>query len=271
MRVPGWNLKNLLIGNQETSTLKAWLPLPIIRGGFIIFGVKDKPRDLVGMQSNKFESIDEAEITAYLNSTFVPEILFEKFVVIIKDKTVGVLRTRQEKTKPFVCIRNDGNLKEAEIYYRYNARSEKIKYPELKMIFDFVKEEERKSWMDLFGKISKIGPTNVAIMDTTAGKIKGRNLDVQITNDPNALVLKLQEEEILKRYPFTYNELLYEMKERFSDFKQNNKFHELRKKLMKDEGLCKTRYLDPSNPKSIKKYFYSKNILEKFDNSYTKR
>ncbi len=126
------------------------------KGGYIVFGIKDKPRNLVGLQSNNFEDVDEAKITAYLNGIFAPEIIFEKFTITVKSKTIGILYTQQAKTKPLVCIKNDGELKEAEIYYRYNARSEKIKYPALKMMFDAVREEEKKLGWSILKKYQKL-------------------------------------------------------------------------------------------------------------------
>jgi len=143
------------------------------KGGFIVFGIKDRPRDLVGLQSENFESTDEAKITAYLNSIFSPEIAYEKFVITVQSKNIGIFYTHQEKTKPVVCLKNDGEIKEADIYYRYNARSEKIKYAELQMMFEQIRQEERKSWMEHLEKISKIGPTNAAILDTIGGEISG--------------------------------------------------------------------------------------------------
>jgi len=144
------------------------------RGGFIIFGVKDQPRELVGLQSNNFETTDEAKITSYLNNIFSPEIIFEKFVVEIQSKNIGVLYTYQANHKPVVCSKNDNELKESDIYYRYNAKSERIKYPELKLLLEQIKIEERKSWMEHFEKILKVGPTNAAILDIIGGEINGR-------------------------------------------------------------------------------------------------
>lgn len=306
-----WNLKD--------KYAKSMIAFANNKGGYIVFGIKDKPRDLVGLQSDNFEDMDEAKITEYLNSVVVPEIIFEKFTIVEKNKTVGILHTQQAEVKPLVCIKNDKELKEAEIYYRYNARSEKIKYPELKMMFDVVREEERKSWRRLFEKISKIGSTNAVIMDTITGEISGKSgtlvideklipklkfinqgsfqekgkpvlrlvgdvkpismiadrskdgSSVQITDDPNAPALRIEEEDVLKKYPLDYHSLIGELKERYSNFKVNNDFHEIRKELMKDKKLSKTRYLNPNNPKSQKTVFYSKNIVKKFDKYYTKK
>ena len=142
------------------------------KGGYIIFGVKDRPRELVGLQSTNFETLDEATITQYLNSAFSPEIVFEKFIVSVRNKTVGILRIPESKQKPIVTIKNDGDIKEGEIYYRYNGRTDKVKFPELKTILNQIQENERKHWMSLFERISRIGPENTALVDMAEGKIE---------------------------------------------------------------------------------------------------
>lgn len=320
-RESGWlEFKESFNWNSKDKYAKSMVAFTNNKGGYIVFGIKNKPRDLVGLQSNNFEDVDEARIAAYLNGVFAPEIIFEKYTITVKNKTIGILHAQQAKTKPLVCIKNDGELKEAEIYYRYNASSEKIKYPELKMTLDVVREQERKIWMEHFEKILKIGPANAAIMDTVAGEISGisgtlvidkklipklkfinhgsfqekgkpvlrligdvmpistiegkskEGLGVQTTEDPNAPALRLEEDEILKKkYPLDYKALVKELNKRFLDFKTNIKFHKIRKELMKDKKLSKTRYLDPNNTKSSRKDFYSPNIVNKFDSYYPRK
>lgn len=58
---------------------------------------------------------------------------------------------------------------------------------------------------------------------------------------------------------------------RDSDFKAAKKYHDLRKKLADDTKLYRLRLLDPSNPKGIKKPFYSTNVLVFFDKHYTQK
>ena len=41
-------------------------------------------------------------------------------------------------------FKNDNDLKEPDIYYRYITKSERIKYPELKLLLDQIKTEGRK-------------------------------------------------------------------------------------------------------------------------------
>jgi len=156
------------------------------KGGYLLFGITNNPRILVGLQTTNFENIDEADITSYLNGLFSPEIDYEKFPVEIEGRKIGVIYTHQSNYKPIIAIKNDGSqIKEAEIYYRYNARNDKIKYAELKSLFDQTRERERKSWMSLFEKVSKIGPSSAAILDVVNGTIEGENNSLLI--DKNLL------------------------------------------------------------------------------------
>jgi Putative DNA-binding domain len=143
------------------------------RGGYLIFGVADRPRRLVGLTGTGFDTLDEANITGYLNSIFSPAMRYEKFSRLIHSKRVGILYVERHEDGPVMAIKNDGDIKEAEIYYRYNARNDKVKYPELKMLFERTRERERKNWMEVFKRVAKIGPENAGIMDVVEGTIEG--------------------------------------------------------------------------------------------------
>ncbi|MDR1159020.1 MAG: ATP-binding protein [Syntrophomonadaceae bacterium] len=45
------------------------------RGGYIIFGVKDNPREVVGVKANNFENFNQEKFTGAVNSLFSPEIV----------------------------------------------------------------------------------------------------------------------------------------------------------------------------------------------------
>lgn len=57
-------------------------------------------------------------------------------------------------------------------------------------------------------------------------------------------------------------------KDRFINFKQNNKIHALMKIIKQNKILHKYRYLDPLNPKSSKKSWYSKAIYKELSKFY---
>jgi hypothetical protein len=91
---------------------------------------------------------------------------------------------------------------------------------------------------------------------------------VRITNDPNAPAVRLTEEQIRERYPWDFAELTKKCRERFSDFKIDQKYHQIRRQLEADSHFAHTRRLDPGNPKSSKKIFYNTSILNEFDKHY---
>lgn len=144
------------------------------RGGYLIFGVKNDPKELVGLRSNNFNDIDEAVISKYLDSVFSPEIEFEKNIIKIRSKNIGVLHVFQSQQKPVVALKNDDSIKDGEIYYRYNARNEKIRFSELHLLINQIKEKEKKQWMELFKQISHVGLENTALINMAEGKIEGK-------------------------------------------------------------------------------------------------
>lgn len=94
---------------------------------------------------------------------------------------------------------------------------------------------------------------------------------VHVTKDEEAIKVQLAEQDIRERYPWTYDELCKRMIARYSDFKANNTFHTLRKPLLSDERYAKVRYLDLDNPKGIQKPYFNANILQVFDQHYTRK
>jgi hypothetical protein len=94
---------------------------------------------------------------------------------------------------------------------------------------------------------------------------------VMLTKDDDAVKVTLSEQDIRERYPWDYGELCRRLATRYTDFKQNQDFHDVRLPLMTEDKYTKARYLDPGNPKSPKKDFYNANVLQVFDHHYTRK
>ena len=88
--------------------------------------------------------------------------------------------------------------------------------------------------------------------------------------EPDALPVTITEEDIREQFPWDYAILTKRLKERYSDFVENKRYHDLRRPLATDAKLCNIRYLDPGNPRSAKKPFFSPNIIKAFDKHYTR-
>lgn len=108
------------------------------------------------------------------------------------------------------------------------------------------------------------------------------NIDVKVSKSKEgALLVKYDKEGIpvfeeseeifKKKYPLTYDEVVKKLKSRYFDFKQNDKFHKIKKVLEGNPKYAKARLLDFNNPKSSRKTYYSPEIIKEFDKNYQKR
>ena len=88
---------------------------------------------------------------------------------------------------------------------------------------------------------------------------------VTVTNDPSATKVVLSEEDIRRAFPWDYGQLVKKLKAKYPGLKQNAAFHKLCKSLKADPGYVRSRYLDPGNPRSAKKDFYSPNVIVVFE------
>lgn len=93
-------------------------------------------------------------------------------------------------------------------------------------------------------------------------------IKVQVTNDPNAPKVQLTEEHIKDKYPLNYAGLTEECSRRYSNFLQNQRYHDLRRPLKLDTRYCRVQRLDPDNPKSAKQEWYSRAIFNVLDKHY---
>jgi hypothetical protein len=147
------------------------------QGGYLVFGVKDRPRELKGITGTAFDDLKTDKLTGMLNEYFAPEIHWAAHEYEFEGMTFGLLYVYESQAKPVVCLKHcdAAKRKEGEIYYRYRGRSEAIRYPELRELLDEVRNQERVLWMKFLENIAKIGVQNAAIMDTVTGEVTGRS------------------------------------------------------------------------------------------------
>lgn len=91
-------------------------------------------------------------------------------------------------------------------------------------------------------------------------------------NDPGAIPIKFESEEAFrKKYRWRYKEdLVPALKKRYSDFKLDKNFYDLKKRLEHDLRFSAERLLDPDKPTGQTKRFYCPDIMKEFDAHYTK-
>lgn len=240
------------------------------RGGYLIYGVHDSPRILLGMSDksiNQFENIDPERITGFLLQIFSSDISWEAAIVEISGMQFGVFRISEASTKPVIAKKDEGKdqiIKNGEIYYRYGGRTQKIQYAELEAIINKRIKKNNDQWLDLMSKIGKAGPSNAAILDTEKSLIEKDSSRILVLDDELAKklkfvkegsfveksgaatlklvgdvvpidkveVVKKVKEDLIKEYPLTARELDLAVRKAIPTAKQNDVW-----RIIKETGL----------------------------------
>lgn len=158
-------------------------------GGYIIFGVSNSPRKLVGLGKssiNQFEKIDPEKISGSLLEIFSPDIQWEQQIVKIGNKIFGVFYINESKQKPVIAKKDEGReqiIKNGDVFFRYGGRTQKIGFAELNFIIEQRIGHTNDQWISLMGKIAKAGPANAAILDTQRGIIEKSENQVLVIDE----------------------------------------------------------------------------------------
>lgn len=157
-------------------------------GGYIIFGVKDKPRTVVGLNNDVFENFDDEKMVKRLNECFAPEIRYERRTVSYEEVNIGVIYVYTSKNKPIICkesYQSGGKpvLREGAIYYRYNGQTGEIKYSDLIMLLENKLTTERDTWIKAITKMATIGISKVSLLDMSNGELLLNNGNAKVFID----------------------------------------------------------------------------------------
>ncbi len=188
--------------------------------------------------------------------------------------------SRQVQELGFACIKNYITLiKEKDIEIdisNYNFYLMPLAYVTSSIVSDSVLTNETKNYLSLVkskiaNEVSEDQKYDIAITIDIDFK-KGNSFDgIGFTYDSNGIKVSLSEENIRKKYPWDHAEVVTRCKARYSDFIQNKDWNARKKELKTNPKLYRDRLLDPQNPKSPKKGFYSTNVFAYLDNYYTKK
>jgi len=194
------------------------------RGGYIIFGVKDNPREPIGINPRNFENLNQEEFTNALNSIFSPALEWEcgtfslTFETPISDtdgkvenkvveKTFGWIYTEEAEYKPVIAqkVNSGEKIASGDIFYRYRARSEKIKFAEMSKIVEERIAKEREGLLKLFEVIRKSETANIGIVNYNNGKIT-TPYGVDVTFDRKLVTQVLKKAKFIKEGSFNETE-----------------------------------------------------------------
>lgn len=186
------------------------------RGGYIIFGVKDNPRTVIGLCNNNFDNLNQEQFTEAINSLFSPAMEWECGIVMVdmpkknengetltEQKKIGWIYCEEAEQKPIIAQKvNEGEkIASGDVYYRYRARTQKIKYAEMARIIDERIAKEREGLLKLFEVIRKSETANLGIVNYSNGKIT-TPYDIDLAFDRKLVAQVLKKAKFIKEGSF---------------------------------------------------------------------
>lgn len=101
---------------------------------------------------------------------------------------------------------------------------------------------------------------------------KGNSFDaIGVKYEADGTTITLTEEQIYKKFPWTYKDVATHCRDRYADFKQDKRFNSYISEIKTNSKLCAHRKLYVGNSKSPKTVYYSTNVLKFFDEKYKKK
>lgn len=150
------------------------------RGGYLIFGVTDAPRvaiGLTGVSREAFDNLDRAQLTNGLNELFSPELHWDSALYNLGSVTLGLIYVFEGDNKPVIARKahqaQNAKILEGDVFYRYNSRTERAKFPELRRIIDDAKSREQRSMMRHVEELVRAGASNAAVLDFSSNTLQG--------------------------------------------------------------------------------------------------
>lgn len=266
------------------------------KGGYLIFGVKDRPKkELVGLSAKateQFDKLDPELVSGHLLELFSSNINWEHEIYELDNMNFGVFYIYESNLKPIISKRDEGKdqvLKNGEIYYRYGGRTQKIQFAELETIINKRINQNNNQWLDLVQKIGKSGPQNAAILDSEKGIIEKGDSQILVIDEEllsgfqliregefsetkgaktlklvgnitpinQVEVIKKVKEDKLKDYPLSATDLVNEIKRKEPKINQNRIW-----KILKENNLRENRdYSDYSFRNQKQRLNYENNNI----------
>lgn len=153
-------------------------------GGYLIFGIKDRPHEMLGLEGKSlrgFESFDPAALSDQINKFFEPTIQVEKHTYELGGKEFGLLYVFQNRIKPVICKADKMGeedkieLMEGIVYYRYGASSRPVKYPELQAMIREEQDRANGRWIAALSMLASSSPDKIAMLDLDSRALMAGN------------------------------------------------------------------------------------------------
>lgn len=192
---------------DEKGLLRPLCALANNKGGYILYGVKDKTWEVVGLKEKSKQCFLEWDLQ-YLDTVVLNYlscgIEIHKNIVSLYDFEIAILKVEPARKKPVIYINNVNVGQETfsvgDIFFRYPGSSRKICPAELdKIIEERMQSTLKTTLMKQIENILKNGIENSAILNITTGEVEGKSGSFIIDEKLLPKIQFLKEGEFVER------------------------------------------------------------------------
>ncbi|MCM0032075.1 AlbA family DNA-binding domain-containing protein [Sandarakinorhabdus limnophila] len=145
------------------------------RGGYLFFGVKDKPLGFAvcGLADDRFTNTDQNKFSQTIRSVLEPTPRFRVASLKLDAMTVGVIHVEPHSAKPVIASKTEGDVVEGAIYYRYPGETKAICYADLRAILDERDQRSREAILPMVQRLLELGPKDAMVANLADGQLEG--------------------------------------------------------------------------------------------------
>lgn len=157
------------------------------RGGYLLFGIKDLPHsfEVCGLADDRFAETDQNRFSQTIRSALAPTPRFEVATIQLDGLKVGIIHVEPHSSKPVIACKNEGDVVEGAIYYRYSGETKTISYADLRAILDERDLRSREAILPMVQRLLELGPGNALVANLADGQLEGGERPILI--DPASL------------------------------------------------------------------------------------
>jgi Putative DNA-binding domain len=145
------------------------------RGGYLFFGVKDKPLGFAvsGLADDRFRETDQNKFSQTIRSVLEPTPRFRVASLKLDSMTIGVIHVEPHSAKPVIASKTEGDVAEGAIYYRYPGETKAICYADLRAILDERDQRSREAILPMVQRLLELGPKDAMVANLADGQLEG--------------------------------------------------------------------------------------------------
>ncbi|WP_158213890.1 helix-turn-helix domain-containing protein [Sphingopyxis bauzanensis] len=157
------------------------------RGGYLFFGVKDKPLGFAvsGLADGRFTDTDQNKFSQTIRSVLEPTPRFRVASLKLDAMTVGVIHVEPHSAKPVIASKTEGDVAEGAIYFRYSGETKAICYADLRTILDERDQRSREAILPMVQRLLELGPKDAMVANLADGQLEDGGRPILI--DPQSL------------------------------------------------------------------------------------